>query len=191
MDQAEGDSELVTYLSGQQHKSANREDLETAVWGAHTHTHSRTHTQRVWTLSSWRQPCDKKVLNTRNRASHRSKRWPEESTDSLFNGQLFICIYLFIFYLLVVPVDGWLIVGLLTVQAASALWGGGENTFVLISSVYSQVLRKIFQIWSVYFRTAENIKPVCQRHSVISVSHKLSNLQLLQTKLSSGLQSHF
>lgn len=38
-DQAGGDVELTTYLSGQRQTSSNnREDLETAVWGPHAHT---------------------------------------------------------------------------------------------------------------------------------------------------------
>lgn len=119
-DQADGDSELATYLSTQKHPSSTtNEDLETAVWGSHTLTHTHSASLDSHTRSgdeSEREKCKKKTKKKEIglRRLHRGERdAAEEWTASAHSStaveilmvKLFICIYLFIFYLLVVLID--------------------------------------------------------------------------------------
>lgn len=107
-DQAEGDSELATYLSTQQHTSSvNREDLETAVWGAHTHRH--TLTLSLWTLVEEKNPWAKNVLKKRtesgldssvstggDKSDKPEERWTA-SAHSSTGVEILMVIYLFVF----------------------------------------------------------------------------------------------
>lgn len=106
-DQAQGDSELATYLSTQQHApSTTHEDLETAVWGAHADVRSVSVELHNPCLYKWRS---------------------SGGAMNCFSAQRFerSSIYLYLFILFIVCANwliDWLIVGLLRLQDASALW---------------------------------------------------------------------
>lgn len=208
-DQAEGDSELATYLSTQKHPSSTtNEDLETAVWGSHTLTHTHSASLDSHTRSgdeSEREKCKKKKKKKGNRTPSSPQRWTRRSRgvncfssqqhcSGDFNGQT-IYLYLFIHILFIGCADWsteWLIVGLLTVQDASALWAAvaGREFMKTMLFILSQFM---FWEWIYSVRSVENnqynikfhfrtdgrtkgfyvypIKPVCQRHCTDVVSY--------------------
>lgn len=101
-DQADGDAELAAYLSS---SSASHEDLETAVW-------SRTRSRTLCRSGLCALDVERKTFGFDSSGGEVGDEPEEMNCFSSqqhcrgdFTGLLFICIYLFIFYLLVVPIE--------------------------------------------------------------------------------------
>lgn len=153
-DQAQGDSELATYLSTQQHTSAApREDLETAVWGAHTliHTHSvsldSAHTRSG--DEAGREKCNKNKVWSES-VSHLTSEERTASAHSstaveiLMVNYLFVFIYSYSIYWLSVEID--------------CMTNGGSGCNCTLSSRLGSWLH----LW---FRGAELMKAVYFSHN--------------------------